>query len=82
MKGNNAVCWYCHNNTMAPAPDLGNGWLHCSKCGATNETNPTTLGAGGLIVEKLQKGDSETHYRPSLRKRAKKPAKVEVMVWP
>ena len=28
-------CWYCEKETMTLAPELGEGWFRCSKCGAT-----------------------------------------------
>lgn len=29
------TCWYCHEDTMVECKQLGEGWLKCTKCGAT-----------------------------------------------
>lgn len=72
MEGNNAVCWYCHDNTMEPAPGLGNSWLKCSKCRATKVLNPTKLGAECVVEERIEGYPGLTHRRPSLRRRRQK----------
>ena len=66
MSNENKGCWACGKNTMRPDTKLGHGWVKCSKCGATNQTNPTQLRQSDFIRETIDKGlyDKEKVLRP------------------
>jgi hypothetical protein len=53
-------CWYCHQQTMQSADDLGHEWYRCSKCGATwiKEITPT----GFTLVARRDPGKGGTSY--------------------
>lgn len=63
-------CWYCGQETMEEAPNLGKGWFECSSCFATWIKVPK-LGAETIVEERRSNASSPnvTRYRPSLRQR-------------
>lgn len=65
------VCWYCHDNTMLPTPELPDTWLKCTKCGATLDTKPLKVKSSPLIEEPVGSLYPGTKYRPRARRLAR-----------
>ena len=68
------ACGYCHNYPMDPAPALGEGWLKCSKCGATTQLNPTDPGQSALVAPERLSKDRDTKNKPRAIRRPRKKA--------
>jgi len=66
------TCWYCHAAGMVPDPDLGDPWVKCPKCGATQNTTPRVVGRREVTIETLSGSTYDTKYSPRKKRLSRK----------
>lgn len=69
-------CPFCGKKTLVPFDEVGQGWLKCSKCGATHHPHLLKLIPSPILAETWRGEEGISHFSPrGVRKaRAKSPA--------
>jgi len=62
-------CWYCGEEKMVEAPDLGSAWFKCSECGATWTRVPKPSQAAADEIFVLPSGERVTHIKAKAKRR-------------
>ena len=57
-------CWYCEEELMQKAPDLGEGWFRCANCKAT-WAKPVKASHFKIVDEKLNPMTGKMEPTPS-----------------
>ena len=65
-------CWNCKQETMLPAPELGDKWYRCSNCSATYFSGKMEIHNTGLYLERVDESSRNMKYKPRARRLPKK----------